>query len=52
MKVLRAIASLFVFLILGFFLIGLGSSNDWEGGGTLAKIVLIPICLVLGLLLF
>ena len=52
MKVLRAIASFFVFLILGFFLIGLGSSNDWEGGGTLAKIVLIPICLVLGLLLF
>lgn len=52
MKALRAIASLFVFLILGFFLIGLGSSNDWESGGTLAKIVLIPICLVLGLLLF
>ena len=52
MKALRAIASLCVFLILAFFLIGLGSSNDWEGGGTLAKIVLIPICLVLGLLLF
>ena len=52
MKALRAIASFFVFLILAFFLIGLGSSNDWEGGGTLAKIVLIPICLVLGLILF
>jgi hypothetical protein len=52
MKALRAIASFFVFLILAFFLIGLGSSNDWEGGGTLAKIVLIPICFVLGLLLF
>ena len=41
-----------MFIVFAFFLIGLGSSNDWEGGGTLAKFVLIPICLVLGLLLF
>lgn len=53
MKVLRAIASFFVFLILAFFLIGVAASNDWEdGAGTLAKVVIIPICLLLGLLLF
>ena len=52
-KVLRAIASFFVFLILAFFLIGVAASNDWEdGAGTLAKVVIIPICLLLGLLLF
>ncbi len=52
-KVLRAIASFFVFLILAFFLIGIAASNDWEeGAGRLAKIVIIPICLFLGLLLF
>ena len=53
MKILRAIASIVVFLILSFFLIGLNASNDWdEGGGTLAKIIIVPICFVLGLILF
>lgn len=53
MKVLRAFVSIVVFLILCFFLIGVNASNDWEdGGGAIAKVILIPICLLLGLLLF
>jgi hypothetical protein len=53
MKVLRALASIVVFLILCFFLIGVNASNDWEdGAGAIAKVILIPICLLLGLLLF
>lgn len=32
---------------------GVNASNDWEdGGGAIAKVILIPICLLLGLLLF
>jgi hypothetical protein len=46
-------------MLLVFFLIGVESSNNWESdpsspisAGTLGKITLIPICIVLGLLLF
>ena len=59
MRFLRSVASAVLFMLLVFFLIGVESSNNWESdpsspisAGTLGKITLIPICIVLGLLLF
>ena len=59
MRFLRIMVSSGLFLLLVFFLIGVESSNDWESdpsnaisAGTLGKIILVPICIVLGLLLF
>ena len=59
MRFLRIMVSSWLFLLLVFFLIGVESSNDWESdpsspisAGTLGKITLVPICIVLGLLLF
>jgi len=61
LRLLRAIASFFLLLLLVFFLIGIESSNSWDDGsdpsnpisaGFLGKLVLVPICIVLALLLF
>jgi len=59
MRFLRIMVSSGLFLLLVFFLIGVESSNGWESdpsspisAGTLGKITLVPICIVLGLLLF
>lgn len=59
MRFLRIMVSSWLFLLLVFFLIGVESSNNWESdpsspisAGTLGKIILVPICIVLGLLLF
>jgi len=59
MRFLRIMVSSGLFLLLVFFLIGVESSNNWESdpssaisAGTLGKIILVPICVVLGLLLF